>query len=322
MKEKRLQRILVAFVALLVCLAGRSGAEEYRWDHRPGESVALERGETTVWQFHFGPEEPKPFFHPVGLPDGRVITWNRPPDHAWHHALWFAWKYLNGVNYWEPDPATGKPAGSTQWSGADVTTRPDGTATIAMDLTYRGPDGRAVLTEKRTVRTSAPGDDGSYHFDWTSTFTAGNREVKLDRTPLEGEPGGKAWGGYAGLSLRLAKELTERAADSTEGPVEFNDPSRYRGRAVALDYHGLINGRPIGVAVCDHPKNLNHPTPWYVIRAQPMSYFSPAVLCYGPHTLPAGEQFTLRYRVIVHPGRWDAERLRKEYEVFVEEAGE
>jgi hypothetical protein len=30
----------------------------------------------------------------------------------------------------------------------------------------------------------------------------------------------------------------------------------------------------------------------------------------------------LRYRVLVHPGRWDAERLGKEYATFVEEAGE
>jgi hypothetical protein len=84
-----------------------------------------------------------------------------------------------------------------------------------------------------------------------------------------------------------------------------------------MDYHGLIDGRPLGVAICDHPDNLNHPTPWYVIRSQPMSYFSPAVICYGPHTLEAGQSMTLRYRVIVHPQRWDADRLKKEYARFV-----
>jgi hypothetical protein len=43
-----------------------------------------------------------------------------------------------------------------------------------------------------------------------------------------------------------------------------------------------------------------------------MRYFSPALLCYGPHTLKAGTAMTLRYRVVVHPGRWDAARLRRE----------
>jgi hypothetical protein len=114
----------------------------------------------------------------------------------------------------------------------------------------------------------------------------------------------------------LAENLTERRAESTEGPVEFNPESRFRGRALAMDYQGLVDGRPLGVAICDHPDNLNHPTPWYVIRSQPMSYFSPAVICYGPHTLPAGQSMTLRYRVIVHPERWDSDRLKLEYARF------
>ena len=47
-----------------------------------------------------------------------------------------------------------------------------------------------------------------------------------------------------------------------------------------------------------------------------MKYFSPAVLCYRPHTLKAGTTMTLRYLVIAHPGRWNAERLRTEAERF------
>ena len=33
--------------------------------------------------------------------------------------------------------------------------------------------------------------------------------------------------------------------------------------------------------------------------------------------LKSGETMTLRYRVIVHPGRFDADRLNREYERFV-----
>jgi hypothetical protein len=43
-----------------------------------------------------------------------------------------------------------------------------------------------------------------------------------------------------------------------------------------------------------------------------MCYFSPALLGYGRHTIKAGQSLTLRYRLIVHPGRWDAQRLRDE----------
>lgn len=47
-----------------------------------------------------------------------------------------------------------------------------------------------------------------------------------------------------------------------------------------------------------------------------MSFFTPAILCYERMTLRPGERFILRYRVLVHPGRWDSARLRREYEKF------
>jgi hypothetical protein len=87
-----------------------------------------------------------------------------------------------------------------------------------------------------------------------------------------------------------------------------------------MDYAGTINGQPAGIAVCDHPQNLNHPSPWYAIRSNVMSYYSPAVICYQPHTLAPGGELTLRYRVIVHRDMWDQQRLQQEYERYLAES--
>jgi hypothetical protein len=84
------------------------------------------------------------------------------------------------------------------------------------------------------------------------------------------------------------------------------------GAVSALDYAGTIDGREAGVAMLDHPENLNAPSPWYAINDNAMRYFSPAVICYQPHTLKAGRSLTLRYRVIAHPGRGDATKLQSE----------
>ena len=86
-----------------------------------------------------------------------------------------------------------------------------------------------------------------------------------------------------------------------------------------MDYGGTIAGSSVGVTICDHPGNLHHPSPWYAIRSSQMSYYSPAVICYRPHTMKSGESFTLRYRIIIHAGLWDADRIRKEYEQFAAE---
>lgn len=319
---KRIQRkpiVLLTYVTLAFTLMSGTSllAEDiWQWQTEEGKSLTLSHGDQVLWRFCYNADQAKPYFHPVALPDGRVLTWNSPPDHRWHHALWFSWKFLNGVNYWEPD-ASGMPPGKTTWKNVDIRTHDNGTARIAMDLAYGPNDKETLMTERRVVEVSPPSEDGTYAFDWICRFTAGKKKVTLDRTPLPDEPDGKAWGGYAGLSVRFAKELAEREAATPEGPVEFNAESRYRGKATAMDYNGLIGGKSCGIAILDHPKNLNSPTPWYAIRSNTMSYYSPAVICYGPHTMEPGDTFTLRYRVLIHDGRWNAKRLTAEVNHFV-----
>ena len=245
-----------------------------------------------------------------------------PPDHVWHYGLWFSWKYLNGLNYWEEDKKTHRGQGHTSRLRVTCTPRDDHSARITLELSYhpgKKPTTEAVLTERRVIEVSAPQEDGSYHLDWTATYTAGSDDVELDRTPLPHEKGGKPYGGYAGLSLRM-RNLLDRQAHSTRGPIEFSAQNRFRGQAEAFDYSGVLDGRVVGAAMLDHPKNLNSPTPWYAIRSPVMSFFTPAVICLEPHTLKAGEKFTLRYRVIVHRERWNAEQLKKRYDQFVQES--
>ncbi|MFQ5806783.1 MAG: DUF6807 family protein [Phycisphaerae bacterium] len=270
-----------------------------------------------VWTFNYGAGLAKPYFHPVALVDGTVLTWDAPPDHPWHHGHWFSWKYVNGLNYWEESRETGESDGRTTIRGVEITSPDDHTARIQMTLHYGRPGAKPVLIEERLIEVSAPNEAGRYHLDWTMTFRAGMDEVVLDRTPLSHEKGGKIWGGYAGLAFRLAKGLQELQAVSSKGEVTEWKNQRHRSKATAMEYHGLIDGRPAGVAILDHPENLNAPSPWYLINSDVMTYINPAVICFGPHTLPAGESLTLRYRTIIHPGYWDASDLRREYNRFV-----
>jgi hypothetical protein len=289
---------------------------DWHWEARNDKSLALLGPAGVLWQFRYGSDLDVPYFHPLNTMGGCTLTWDAPPDHIWHHGLWFSWKFINKVNYWEIDAATGRPPGRTSWIPVEVTTREDFSARIVLDLVYR-PAGETdpVLTERRTSEISQPDGEGLYSIDWTSVIKA-VRAVVLDRTPLPGEPGGQTWGGYSGLSVRFAKDLAERQVTTSDGPVlEFLE-DRYRGKHTAMDYSGLFGGHPEGIAICDHPENPRSPTPWYAIREPVMSFFNPAVLCYGPLTIEAGQIVTFRYRVFVHPGRWDAGRLRAEYDRF------
>jgi len=313
MNRRSVLFFLMAFV-ILACSGcrGPAGSGGWRWEKEEGASLALVGPGGPLWRFHYGTDSDHVYFHPLRTTDGRLLTWDRPPDHLWHHGLWFSWKYINKVNYWEIDPKTGHPAGRTSWSNVRISTRKDLEARIDIDLDYR-PVGESapVLTEKRKIEVHPPDSDGVYAIDWTCAFEAA-ADIVLDRTLPPWEPGGQFNGGYAGLSLRLAEELADREVMTSDGPAETWTNDRYRGRHIALDYSGLVDGQAAGIAIVDHPENPRTPTPWYVIRSAPMSWFNPAVLCYETLSLHPGDTFVLRYRVLVHGGRWDAAHLRKE----------
>ncbi|MDR2844918.1 MAG: PmoA family protein [Puniceicoccales bacterium] len=290
-----------------------------QWDTASAGQLALRQDGKDVWRFHYG-DVTKPFFDPVCVAGGPSLTWARPSDHAWHLGLWFSWKTINGVNYWEENK--GQSDGKTRWTAPTLETHADGSATLVLALEYLpGPRKTKgvepskvvpVLTEVRTIRFSAPAADGSYFMDWTQVFTA-KADVKLDRSAPAFEKGGRPWGGYAGLSIRFAKDFSEvNSIASTKGRFSEKDNGHALGD-LAAEQNGLLGGKPYGLAILAHPANPRAPGDWYFIKEEGKRnfyYLNAAVLLTAPLTYAKGETFTLRYRVCVHPGRWDAAQLR------------
>ncbi|MBT4821143.1 MAG: hypothetical protein HN742_40140 [Lentisphaerae bacterium] len=278
--------------------------------YQTDRSLAYARGGTTLWRLNTDPKEGKPYMHPLRLPNGDVLTALRPADHVWHRALWFSWKFINGVNYWEENKKTGLSDGRTTLASSTATAAEDGSATSDSQLEYHPPDGPVVLRETRSITISPPEADGSYRIDWAATFAAGNTEVKLSRTPLPPDPGGAKHGGYAGFSARLGRTITGGVFVNSEGGR--GQKGTHGTSARWVDYSGAEGG----IAILDHPENARHPAPWYV--AEEMPYFSPAFLFRDSMTLAPGQEMTLRYRVLVHGKPMDADRLNSEWEQFVE----
>jgi hypothetical protein len=188
------------------------------WRRDRGLLALLNKGQV-VWQINYKQEEGKPYIHPLGTIDGEVLTCLRPEDHPWHRALWFSWKTINGIIYWEEDRETGLSPGRNDIVKADVTTREDFSASVVLVLSYHLPEGEEVLSEKRVIDISAPDKDGRYHIDWNSCFKATGGEVLLERTPLPGEKNGKSYGGYAGLSVRTSKAARSWKVGDSEGRI-------------------------------------------------------------------------------------------------------
>ncbi|MCL1921356.1 MAG: PmoA family protein [Kiritimatiellaeota bacterium] len=303
-------------VSALVAVSAAVGFAE--WDTSKEGQIAYQRDGKDVWRFHNTGAINKPFFDPLCVVGGPSLTWARPADHVWHYGLWFSWKYINGLNYWEEKG--GKAEGVILQNALEKTeTMLDGSITIGREFVYdREPlkEKKASLVEERTITISAPAEDGSYYMDWKMVFTA-LVDVKLDRTPIPGEQGGQSWGGYAGLSMRFADGMKDVETVATGiGRVTRNKDNRLDTTAAAMEQSGIIDGKPYGVAILAHPDNPRAPGDWYALEGGNFNFFNAAFLLKEPYTLPKGETLTLCYRVHIHPGRWGVDELQARAESY------
>jgi type 1 glutamine amidotransferase len=278
-------------------------------------SVTLLNNDKIVWQHHFDKSEGKPYFHPLSTLDGSVLTGLRPEDHPWHRAVWFSWKYINGLNYWEEDPKTAKSEGITELKSVKYKVDKQFSAEFKLDLTYHPPLVADLLKEERIVRISAPEADGSYFMDWESTFTALADEMVLDRAPLPDEPDGKSWGGYAGFSARLNLQLWDFKTINDSGETE-----NLHGKASKwVTFEGKnLKSQPVSMTIFDHPSNTNHPNKWFISNDPdtPFYYFSPAVIFAKKMILKKGEKLHLKYRLLVTSGEINETNIQSNWNQF------
>lgn len=305
---------VLSLLASLLCFHAlvRAGTPEFGWESMPddtGLALVHKAAALPVWRAVCDPAQRMPYVYPLATVDGTGLTANAPADHVWHHSLWFAWKYINGVTYWEPQENAGKhAAGLTHIKSASFRRGDDFSARVAMAIEYAPAGQPPVLREARVMEFTAPTADGSYAIDWDTTFTVGEADITLDRTPPKA-----ASGGYAGLSLRFPKGTTGWSFLTSEGAKSAAEGNGKSARWV--DFSGPSTKGPVaGVAIFDHPANPRHPTSWYLNEGHP--YFSPALIYHEPMTLPAGAEMRLRYRVLVHNGAGDAAALEREWKCF------
>jgi type 1 glutamine amidotransferase len=288
----------------------------FRWNETDS-SLALINHSEIIWKFNYNNRFGKPYFHPLTA-NHSILTCVSPPDHPWHLGLWFSWKFINGINYWEymsnfNSPETGfKSEGITEIENKEISCNPDFSSDILLKLNYHPINGTAVLAEERNIHISSMLSNGSYYIDEDHLFSSLSDNVILDRTPITGEPGGQSWGGYAGLSIRYNQDFTSPeiliTADSTNN------------RKWNWLYMGLnsLTGKIAGISIMQHPALLTSSSSWYVIEDLniPFYYFSPAVLFDRIIILRKGEILHLKYRIWILPGVYTKKNIQEKFDEY------
>jgi type 1 glutamine amidotransferase len=279
-------------------------------------TLILKNDSDKIWQFNFNNRFGKPYFHPLCI-NKSVITCASPPDHPWHLGYWFSWKFINGLNYWEyldnfKSEETGyKSEGITEIVKHELSRNPDFSADIHLELSYHPADSSPVMTEIRDIYISPPFSDGSYFIDHENIFSAMAEDVVLDRTPLQKEPGGRTWGGYAGLSIRFSQDFNSPVI------IAPDETNHYKKNNWVYMGFNTMGGDTAGVCIFENLRYTTANTSWYVINTPeiPFFYFSPAVLYDGKIILKKGSTLHLKYRTWIS-GKIGKEELAKKYEEY------
>ncbi len=254
----------------------------------------------------------RPYVHPLRTPAGHTLTRNAPEDHPWHHGLWFTIKFVNEENFWEEYDAYG-----VLRHDAEPTLTEDGdVVTVAGGLTWTRPDRETLALREDRRWTYRPLDDDAYALDFETRLVAPT-DVVYDRTPFT------TWGGYGGLALRGAGDWHDTRLLLDDGEARERALGE-RSAWCALD--GLVgeDDAPVGIAVLAAPESPRHPTPWYAsTRAATYgdegwsNFLNAAFLWDEALSVSADEALSFAYRVIVHDGTWDRDRVAAAHDDFV-----
>ena len=257
--------------------------------------------------------QPKPVAYPIFAPGQIRMTRSYPvdeaapgeaKDHIHHRSLWFTHGDVNGISFWHEKPNSGKIVHG-ELVGVD-------TDTSSVTTKNKWIDSKGKIHRTDTTTLTFGSIPGGRTIDWTTTIHATHGDVKLGDTKE----------GTMGIRTHPALRLDKGAKGvNSEG---VTDREMWGKNAAWLHYSGKVDGKPAGIAIFDHPKNLRHPTTWHaryygLVAANPfgLSKFQKKPRGAGDLLLKSGESQTFRYRFVFHGGELDASQVSDLYKAYV-----
>ncbi|MCC6796304.1 MAG: PmoA family protein [Candidatus Hydrogenedentes bacterium] len=290
-----MSRFTASVIIALIVFAGLDSAAELSlvstgdnvglYTHNPNRAALL---------YVFGKDQFKPYAQELYTPNRVNILRDAPSDHLHHHGLMFAIR-VNGVNFWEERDNPGKQK-VVPGKLASVSKSVPGEG-ITESLEWIGPgDNGVILNETRTIVAHQVDDTPVTLLSWQSVLH-----------DIDGKPEPKFHGtNYNGLGMRFLESMDKGGsffnADGATGVA-----GTVGSKSNWCAYTASADGKPVTVAMFDHPTNERHPATWYTMDT-PFAYLS-ATLALDKEPLQK-KDLTLTYGVAA----WDGTKTKEEVE--------
>ena len=335
--------VAVIAVAAAVSLNASSGVEVKVNDAAKRVDVTIDGQPFTsyIWPATLK----KPVLYPIRSATGALVTRGFPldprkgerVDHPHHVGLWLNHGDVNGLDFWnntdsiKPDQA---PKYGTIFHRKVVDAKSGaGQGELTVETAWMTPDNKQLL--KETTRFVFRGAAGTRSIERITTLTALDQPVVFKDSKE----------GFLGMRMTRALEqpaekpevFTDASGKAT--PVPVLDNTGVTGKYVSSEgkqgdavwstrakwtlLGGEIDGKPVTVAILDHPSNVGYPTHWHargygLFAANPLGdkqFNEPKEFNY---TLPAGRSVTFKYRVLVIDGKATPEQIERESRAFAQ----
>lgn len=286
------------------------------------------------------PRYAKPIFWPLNAPGGIPLTRNYPPpegqakDHPHQKSAWFCHgdvipegielkqkvKGVEGVDFWSET----KGHGVIVCTKAQATIRPPDKEELhglRTENEWRTADGIKIMDEERTIILY---DLGKAH------LIVVNIDLHASVCPITF---GDTKEGSFGIRINdvINAEVAKKDKPAGKGKIQnadgkIGEKECWGQRSAWCDYSGPIDGKVVGLAILDDPKNI--PACWHVrgyglMAANPFGRDKHAKFpgVKGNNDLvklAKGEHLRLRYGLLLHTGDAMSGEVAQHYKRFVE----
>ena len=251
------------------------------------DAVEVFVGEELFTAYKVGSHQKYPYFYPVNGPaSGRSVTTESSEPFPHHQSLFFGCDKVNGGNYWQESIEQG------QIVSVALRIIKDRGCEVSFENTceWRKPGEAPVVRDTRTVRISAPSSNLRL-IDFEIVLTP-LTDIRIERT------------NHSLFAARMKPELSVASGGTLLNAFGDSGEAETFGKAAPwCDYYGEHEGVIEGLAIFQHPLNPLAPAPWFTRN---YGFFSPTPMYWPPNgshfAFAAGENITLRYRVVVHAG--------------------
>jgi hypothetical protein len=319
---------VAVFVTAGVCSAQKAKAKKSTVKLEVDSVLTISSGDQKLLVYQFNTVYPPKgidtsykrsgFIHPLYTPHGQVLTRIQPPDHYHHYGIWNPWTHTffegDTVDFWNIRGRQGT-VRFAKFTSKNSKNKYAGFTALHEHVVFKKDKTEKIaLNEWQTVRVYDPVKDGNYYIvDVTSKMQCASQSPFLIVAYR-----------YAGFGWRATEYWDKNNSEmlTSEGKTRDNTDNT-KGRWIVV-YGSLPGNDEGGIVMLSHPSNFNHPEPLRIWdkkanggRGDVFANF--ASTKDKDWLLEPGKTYTLKYRLVVFNGKFDAAKAEKAWQTFAKE---